>query len=92
MRAYEITAVLQETPASIVDETKNTIKEFFKKYSVEMTEEEDWGSKKLWHAIRGLETGHYSHFKCKAEPTAIAKLENEFKLNQNILRSLVIKV
>jgi small subunit ribosomal protein S6 len=91
MRAYEITAVLSEGSAGLVEETKNNIKEILTKYAVEITGEEDWGQKKLWHSLRGNESGFFTHIKCKAEPKIVAKLEYEFKLNQNILKSLIIK-
>jgi small subunit ribosomal protein S6 len=74
----------------VTEETKNTVKDILKKYSVEITGEEDWGQKKLWHKINGYESGAFYHLRCKAEPKIIANLENEFKLNQNILRSLIV--
>ncbi|MDX1959177.1 MAG: 30S ribosomal protein S6 [Leptospiraceae bacterium] len=90
MRAYEITAILLDK-GTIVEETKTSIKEILTKYSVEITSEEDMGQKKLWHTIGGNETGYFTYIKCKAEPSSIAKLVGEFKLNQNILKSLIVK-
>jgi small subunit ribosomal protein S6 len=90
MRAYEITNILLDHPQTVTEETKNTVKDILKKYSVEITGEEDWGQKKLWHKINGYESGAFYHLRCKAEPKIIANLENEFKLNQNILRSLIV--
>jgi small subunit ribosomal protein S6 len=92
MRAYEITNVILDNPHSITEETKSDIKNILQKFSVEIDSEEDWGQKKLWHKIRGNETGFYHFLKCKADPKIIAELENQFKLNQNILRSLIIQV
>ena len=92
MRAYEITNVILDNPHSLTEETKSEIKNILQKYSVEIESEEDWGQKKLWHKIRGNETGFYHYMKCKAEPNVISDLENEFKLNQNILRSLTISL
>jgi small subunit ribosomal protein S6 len=92
MRSYEITSILAEGSQSIIDDTKKTIQDILTKYSAEITAEEDWGVKKLWYAIAGHESGFYTHTKCKADATSIAKIEHEFLLNQNILKSLVIKV
>jgi small subunit ribosomal protein S6 len=91
MRAYEITAILLEGSAGLVEETKTSIKEILTKHSVEITEEEDWGQKKLWHSIGGNESGFFTYIKCKAQPSSIVKLEGEFKLNQNILKSLIVR-
>jgi len=90
MRAYEITNILLDHPQTVTEDTKNTVKDILKKYSVEITGEEDWGQKKLWHKINGHESGAFYHLRCNAEPKVIANLENEFKLNQNILRSLIV--
>lgn len=89
-RAYEITSIIVEGSQTI-DETKKSIQDILKKNSAEITSEEDWGSKKLWYGIRGHENGFYSHIKCQTTPDTIAKIEHEFKLNQNILKSLVIR-
>lgn len=91
MRQYEITSVIVEGQASVIEETKQNIKEILSKNSAEITSEEDWGSKKLWYLIRGHENGHFSHLKCKAEPKSIEKIEHEFFLNQNILKTSIIK-
>ena len=92
MKSYEITNVIRESSHSLIDETKSTIKEILGRFSVEVSAEEDWGSKKLWHKIEGEESGFFSHLKCKASPDAIKKIEHEFLLNQNILRSLVVRI
>ncbi|MCE9500068.1 MAG: 30S ribosomal protein S6 [Leptospira sp.] len=92
MKSYEITAVIRETPHSLIDETKTAIKDILGRHSVEVSAEEDWGSKKLWHKIEGEETGFFNHLKCTAAPDTIKKIEHEFLLNQNILRSLVVRI
>jgi len=87
MRNYEITAIIKE---NAVEETKNTIKEIFAKNSVDVTAEEDWGSKTVWQPINHIPTGFFAHYKCSVKDTSvIASLENEFKLNQNIMRSMI---
>lgn len=89
MRQYEITAVYR---SNAVEETKNAFKETLAKHSVSITSEEDWGTKKLWHHVDGQENGFFNFFKCQAEPSVIEKIENEAKINQNILKAMVIRV
>lgn len=89
MRNYEITAVYR---TNAVEETKSAFKEALAKYSVTVNSEEDWGNKRLWHPVDGQENGYFNFFKCQAEPTAIEKIENEAKINQNILKAMVIRV
>lgn len=88
MRNYEITAVYR---TNAVEETKNIFKGILSKYSVNINAEEDWGSKRLWHHVDGEENGFYNFFKVSAEPAVIEKIENEAKLNQNILKAMVIR-
>ncbi len=92
MLNYEITAILKEESQNLLDETKAAIKETLNRYSVEIVSEEDWGQKKLWHRINGQEMGFFTNIKCKAAPTSIAKIEHDFKINQNILRAMVCKL
>ncbi|MCG9876769.1 MAG: 30S ribosomal protein S6 [Leptospiraceae bacterium] len=88
MRNYEITAVYR---TNAVEETRNSFKDILSKNGVAVQSEEDWGNKRLWHHVDGEENGFYHHFKCNAEPSSIAKIENDAKLNLNILKAMVIR-
>lgn len=92
MRDYELTAILKEGSQSLIDETKNAIKTILSKYSAEITSEEDWGQKKIWHPINGQEHGFFTHLKCKMEASSIVNIEGEFKINQNILRTMIVRL
>ncbi len=91
MREYEITAVIKEGSQPLIDETKNAIKSILGKYSGEITSEEDWGQKRIWHPINGENTGFFTHIKCKLETSSITGIEKDFRLNQNILRSMIAR-
>ncbi|MDF3819234.1 30S ribosomal protein S6 [Leptospira sp. 96542] len=88
MRNYEITNILRE---GNVEETKSVVKELLAKHSFTIQNEEDWGSKRLWHPIGQDEQGHFVLYKCSGTPSDVSKLEHDFKLNVNILKALVIK-
>ncbi|TGN18175.1 30S ribosomal protein S6 [Leptospira idonii] len=88
MRNYEITNIIRE---GAVEETKSAIKDILSKHTVTIQNEEDWGSKRLWHPIGQDEQGHFTLIKCQGSPSEISKIEHEFKLNVNILKSLVIR-
>ena len=90
MRNYEITAILK---GNAVEETKNTLKEILSKNSIKITSEEDWGNKPLWHEMNKETAGNFAHYKCEVEdPSVLAAVENDFRLNQNILRSMIIRL
>ncbi|XDD45146.1 30S ribosomal protein S6 [Leptospira sp. WS39.C2] len=88
MRNYEITNILRE---GNVEETKSAVKELLSKYNFTIQGEEDWGSKRLWHPVGQDEQGHFTLIKCSGSPKEVAKIEHEFKLNVNILKTLVIR-
>lgn len=88
MRNYEITNILRE---GAVEEAKTAVKDILAKHAITIQNEEDWGSKRLWHPIGADEQGHFTLIKCTGAPAEIAKIEHEFKLNTNILKTLVIR-
>lgn len=89
MRNYEITTVYR---TNAVEEANNSFKESLAKHSVTIVSEEDWGNKRLWHPVDGQENGHFNFFKCTAAPSTIEKIEKDARINQNILKTMVIKI
>ncbi|MCB1158683.1 MAG: 30S ribosomal protein S6 [Leptospiraceae bacterium] len=91
MRNYEMTALLRDS-ASEIEEGKSAIKEILSKNSAEVTAEEDWGQKRLWHKVGHEEYAFFAYLKFNAEPSSIAKIEHECKINQKILRVMIARV
>ena len=89
MRKYEITAAVKDDQVSLYTEQ---IKKIFEEYSIKIDKEENWGSKKLWHPVRHISSATYIHFLCEMSPKIVSDLEYSFKINENILKSLVVKV
>jgi len=52
---------------------------------------EDWGRRQLAYPINKLHKAHYVLLNVEAQYEAIAELENAFRFNDAVLRSLVIK-
>jgi len=91
MRDYElviiVTPEIEETAtAEVVDKVKSWITEAGG--SIESSEE--WGRQKLAYLIRNQKEGQYFLFNLKLEPTAVATLERNFRLQESILRFLII--
>ncbi len=53
---------------------------------------EDWGRRQLAYPIDNSHKAHYVLFNVESEYAAVAELENLFKFNDAVLRSLVIKM
>jgi small subunit ribosomal protein S6 len=53
---------------------------------------EDWGRRQLAYPINNAHKAHYVLLNVECEYAAVAELENLFKFNDAVLRSLVIKM
>ena len=53
--------------------------------------EEVWGKKQLAYPVKKVKEGYYYKLDFLAPPEAISKLEASYKLNQDILRTMVTK-
>lgn len=58
----------------------------------EIEEIEDWGRKRLAYTIKKSKIGYYVIFRFNSYPETIPTLERFYKLDENILRYLTIKL
>jgi small subunit ribosomal protein S6 len=91
MRDYELVIIVtpefeEEATADIVDKVKSWITDTGG--SIESFEE--WGRQKFSYLIRKHNEGQYFLFNLKMEPSAVATLERNFRLQESILRFLII--
>jgi len=91
MRDYELVFIVtpefdEAATADVVDKVRSWITE--SGGSIESTEE--WGRKKLTYLVQNHKEGQYYLFNIKIEPTAVATLERNFRLQEAVLRFLII--
>lgn len=95
MQEYEM--MILYVPLLLDDIKKNTtskIEKFVKskKGTLEEVKGEVGNTKKLLaYPIRKYEEGHYIEYKLKMDPSDISELERLIKLQQDVLRHLIIK-
>lgn len=53
---------------------------------------EDWGRKRLAYMVKKNKIGYYAVFRFIAPPVVLSKIDRLFKLDDNILRYLTIKL
>ena len=53
--------------------------------------EESWGKKQLAYPVKKFKEGYYYKLDFTTESTSISKLENAYKLNQDILRTMITR-
>ena len=68
------------------------IKELISSNDGEITDVEEWGRRRLAYMIKRSKIGYYIIFQFNAYPHMISTLEKFYKLDENILRYLSIKL
>lgn len=58
----------------------------------ESVKEELWGVRDLSYPIQKLDKGYYAHYFFETEPQLIAPLDKFVKMNEDILRYLIVRV
>ncbi len=87
--AVLINAALEEDQ---IQSIISRIKELISSSDGEITDVEDWGRKRLAYMIKKSKIGYYIIFQFNAYPQIISTLEKFYKLDENILRYLSIKL
>ena len=87
-KSYELTVIF---PLTLKEKEK--VREELKKEQekvAKIEKETDWGEKKLAYPIKKNERGHFYFYELKANPEKIKSFEEWLKLNENILRYLIV--
>lgn len=91
MRTYEtVTIVKPQLSDGEVAEIVNSAKEFITKAGGEIVSEEKLGRRRFSHEINHIRDGFYFYLKFKSTPDFIKKWDEMAKLNEALLRSIVM--
>jgi small subunit ribosomal protein S6 len=92
-KIYESTVLLN---AALEDEQIKSIvshiKEIILNSGGKIIDVEDWGRKRLAYVVKKSKIGYYVIFRFYALPNVNSKLERFYKLDENILRYLTLKI
>ena len=92
MNDYEVTYILRPSlEETDVDQRSETIAEIIKTQGGEVVSTEKLGKKRLAYEIDDLREGHYVLMIFKSSAAASKELERQLKLNEDVLRALVIR-
>lgn len=92
MNSYYLTLVLK--PEIDEKERKTLLDSLIKKLigSEGKIEKEDfWGAKTLAYPIKRQTKGYYIHYEIKADPTTAKGIDKSLKLEEDILRYLLVR-
>ena len=87
-KSYELTVIFPLTLKEKEKAREELKKEQEKVAKIE--KETDWGEKKLAYPIKKNERGHFYFYELRTSPEKIKTLEGWLKLNENILRYLIV--
>ena len=74
------------------EKTVKAITDAIKKQGGEVEESQKWGKRRLAFRIRKQQDGLYHLVKFRCSPSAISELKSTYKLNEVIMRVLIISV
>lgn len=93
MALYEhIFLARQDVSAQQVEELTNTLTEVLSTNGGKVTKNEYWGVKTLSYRIRKNRKAHYSLLNIDAPHAAVAEMERQMRINEDILRFMTIRV
>jgi small subunit ribosomal protein S6 len=90
---YEITYIVRPSlEEAEVEERVNTIAEQLKGNGAEVGEIEKMGKRRLAYEIADVREGYYVVMRFKGEPAAAKELDRQMRLNDDVIRHLLIKL
>ncbi len=91
MRKYEVVCVFRPEDDAF-GKGKTFVLEEFTKAGGTVSKEEDMGSRDLAYPIKKQSRGHYYLFELSVDPLKIVEMDRSFRLSQEILKYLFIKL
>lgn len=85
---FIINPVLEEEQ---VKKVKEEFESFITKKEAEIDEVDEWGIKRFAYEIDGKNSGYYINAYFHAPGSIVNELERHFRLDENILRSIILK-
>lgn len=92
MNKYETIMIIDN---EITENQRNTVIERIRNYILKngiITEEQDLGEKRLAYEVKKRQKGYYYSIKFKAKSTSIIELERIYRVTDEILKFIVIRV
>jgi small subunit ribosomal protein S6 len=93
MPLYEhIYLVRQDVSPQQVEELTNQLTEVLSQGGGKVTKNEYWGLKSLSYRIKKNRKAHYSLLNIEAPAQAVAEMERQMRINEDILRFMTVRV
>ena len=93
LREYEFTLVAKaDLPEADKQKLFACYEDILKRGGGELIKKDDWGPKRLAYPIRKNFRGHYVLYDAASSPDNIAECERLLRIDDNVLRFMVVKI
>ncbi|MBP6012354.1 MAG: 30S ribosomal protein S6 [Alphaproteobacteria bacterium] len=93
MPLYEHVFIARQDAAQThVDQLMEQMKGVIEAGGGKVTKQEYWGLRSLTFKIKKNRKGHYVHFNLDSPAPAVAEMERQLKLNEDVIRQLTVRV
>jgi small subunit ribosomal protein S6 len=93
MPLYEHVFIARQDAAQAqVDQLTEQMKSVIENGGGKVTKHEYWGLRSLTFKIKKNRKGHYVHFNFDAPAAAVAEMERQLRLNEDVIRQMTVRV
>ncbi|MBQ8014056.1 MAG: 30S ribosomal protein S6 [Treponema sp.] len=91
MRKYELMTIYPIEDEKFKDGSEK-VKAVLAQFGATIEKEESYGERDLAYEIKRIKRGKFVLFTVKANPAKIVEINTQFRLNDNLLKSLFVKL
>lgn len=93
MPLYESTFIIrQDVSTQEVDKISDNLAKIVANFGGKILKKESWGLLNLAYKIKKNRKGHYVMFGIEGDEATMAELGRQYKLNEDVIRSLTLRV
>jgi len=93
MRKYEVSYIVHpELDADAFKQLNDQVQTWIKDGNGKVDKADVWGKRKMAYAIKKQKEGQYVLLSAQLEPAFCAQLERQFRLQESVLRFLIVAV
>lgn len=92
MRKYELITILKNSDTALLDDYKKSLREVLKKHNIEVSKEEEWGTRNVHHELEGSGTGFFMVSNCIMDPARVSDLKRDLHITDGVMRHMIKRV
>lgn len=89
MNNYLLTLILKP---DLEEKARKELLESLTKKMGKVEKEDLWGAKDLAYPIKHFSKGWYAHYQFSAEPSAVAPIDKSLKIEEDVIRYLLVRL